>query len=157
MGVRREGREAAIQFLYQRDLGGGAGISDLQEFYAFRGLSPSARRFCEGLVSGLLDHTDDIDVALREHTQNYELERLSAVDRNILRLAIHEMLFCDDIPPVVSINEAIDIAKKYGTEESGRFVNGVLDKIKATLKRPDRTPAKPSAKPSADSASESRD
>ena len=157
MGVRREGREAAIQFLYQRDLGGGAGISDLQEFYAFRGLSPSARRFCEGLVSGLLDHTRDIDVALREHTQNYELERLSAVDRNILRLAIHEMLFCDDIPPVVSINEAIDIAKKYGTEESGRFVNGVLDKIKATLKRPDRTPAKPSAKPSADSASESRD
>ena len=157
MGVRREGREAAIQFLYQRDLGGGAGISDLQEFYAFRGLSPSARRFCEGLVSGLLDHTSDIDVALREHTQNYELERLSAVDRNILRLAIHEMLFCDDIPPVVSINEAIDIAKKYGTEESGRFVNGVLDKIKATLKRPDRTPAKPSAKPSADSASESRD
>ena len=157
MGVRREGREAAIQFLSQRDLGGGAGISDLQEFYAFRGLSPSARRFCEGLVSGLLDHTSDIDVALREHTQNYELERLSAVDRNILRLAIHEMLFCDDIPPVVSINEAIDIAKKYGTEESGRFVNGVLDKIKATLKRPDRTPAKPSAKPSADSASESRD
>ena len=70
MGVRREGREAAIQFLYQRDLGGGAGISDLQEFYAFRGLSPSARRFCEGLVSGLLDHTSDIDVALREHTQN---------------------------------------------------------------------------------------
>ena len=142
MGVRREGREAAIQFLYQRDLGGGAGISDLQEFYAFRGLSPSARRFCEGLVSGLLDHTNDIDVALREHTQNYELDRLSAVDRNILRLAVHEMLFCDEIPPVVSINEAIDIAKKYGTEESGRFVNGVLDKIKATLKRPDRTPAK---------------
>jgi N utilization substance protein B len=141
MGVRREGREAAIQFLYQRDLGGGAGVSDLQEFYAFRGLSPSARRFCEGLVSGLLERTDSIDTALREHTQNYELERLSAVDRNILRLAVHEMLHCDDIPPVVSINEAIDIAKKYGTEESGRFVNGVLDKIKATLKRPERTPA----------------
>ena len=157
MGVRREGREAAIQFLYQRDLGGGAGVSDLQEFYAFRGLSPAARRFCEGLVSGLLGHTDDIDIALREHSQNYELDRLSAVDRNILRLAIHEMLYCDDIPPVVSINEAIDIAKKYGTEESGRFVNGVLDKIKATLKRPERTPAKPSGKPADGSAPESRD
>jgi transcription antitermination protein NusB len=141
MGVRREGREAAIQFLYQRDLGGGAAVADLQEFYAFRGLSPSARRFCEGLVSGLLERTESIDTALREHTQNYELERLSAVDRNILRLAVHEMLHCDDIPPVVSINEAIDIAKKYGTEESGRFVNGVLDKIKATLKRPERTAA----------------
>jgi N utilization substance protein B len=140
MGVRREGREAAIQFLYQRDLGGGAFVADLEEFYAFRGLSPSARRFCEGLVKGALAHSAEVDVALREHTQNYELGRLSAVDRNILRLAIHEMLFCSDIPPVVSINEAIDIAKKYGTEESGRFVNGVLDKIKATLKRPDRTP-----------------
>jgi N utilization substance protein B len=141
MGVRREGREAAIQFLYQRDLGGGAGIADLEDFYAFRGLSPAARKFCQGLVGGVLDHSGEVDVALREHTQNYELERLSAVDRNILRLAIHEMLFCADIPPVVSINEAIDIAKKYGTEESGRFVNGVLDKIKATLKRPDRTAA----------------
>ena len=141
MGVRREGREAAIQFLYQRDLGGGTAAADLQEFYAFRGLSPSARRFCEGLVSGVLERKEDIDVRIREHTQNYELERLSAVDRNILRLAVHEMLHCDDIPPVVSINEAIDIAKKYGTEESGRFVNGVLDKIKATLGRPDRTPS----------------
>ena len=139
MGVRREGREAAIQFLYQRDLGGGAAVSDLQEFYAFRGLSPAARRFCEGLVSGLLGRTAEIDERIREHTQNYELDRLSAVDRNILRLAVHEMLHCDDIPPIVSINEAIDIAKKYGTEESGRFVNGVLDKIKATLDRPDRT------------------
>jgi N utilization substance protein B len=139
MGVRREGREAAIQFLYQRDLGGGAGVGDLEDFYAFRGLSPSARKFCEGLVRGILDHTAEVDDALRECTQNYELDRLSAVDRNILRLAIHEMLFCPEIPPVVSINEAIDIAKKYGTEESGRFVNGVLDRIKATLKRPERT------------------
>ena len=141
MGVRREGREAAIQFLYQRDHGGGAGISDLEDFYAFRGLSPSARRFCQGLVSGVLDHSEEVDVSLRQHTQNYELQRISGVDRNILRLAIHEMLFCNDIPPIVSINEAIDIAKKYGTEESGRFVNGVLDKIKATLNRPDRTSA----------------
>ena len=144
MGVRREGREAAIQFLYQRDLGGGAGVADLEDFYAFRGLSPAARRFCEGLVRGILDHSAEVDEALQTHSQNYELDRLSAVDRNILRLAIHEMLFCDDIPPVVSINEAVDIAKKYSTEESGRFVNGVLDRIKATLKRPERTasPAK---------------
>jgi N utilization substance protein B len=141
MGVRREGREAAIQFLYQRDLGGGSGIADLEDFYAFRGLSPAARRFCEGLVRGLLEHTVAVDEALQTHSQNYELDRLSAVDRNILRLAIHEMLFCPEIPPVVSINEAIDIAKKYSTEESGRFVNGVLDRIKATLKRPDRTPS----------------
>jgi N utilization substance protein B len=139
MGVRREGREAAIQFFYQRDLGGGSSVADLEDFYAFRGLSPAARRFCEGLVRGLLEHCVAVDEALRMHSQNYEIDRLSAVDRNILRLAIHEMLFCPDIPPVVSINEAIDIAKKYSTEDSGRFVNGVLDRIKATLKRPERT------------------
>ena len=121
MGVRREGREAAIQFLYQRDQGGGAGVKDLDDFYAFRGLSPSARRFCEGLVRGLLDHVKEVD----------------------------------DIPPVVSINEAIDIAKKYGTEESGRFVNGVLDKIKATLKRPDRTPSSSPPAPNAAQATPS--
>jgi len=150
MGVRREGREAAIQFLYQRDLGGGAGAGDLEEFYAFRGLSPAARRFCEGLVRGLLDHFAEVDESLKTHSQNYELERLSAVDRNILRLAIHEMLFCPDIPPVVSINEAIDIAKKYSTEESGRFVNGVLDRIKATLARPDRVAATAKIVPGSD-------
>ena len=92
-------------------------------------------------MRGILEHSVEVDESLQSHSQNYELARLSAVDRNILRLAIHEMLFCDDIPPVVSINEAIDIAKKYGTEESGRFVNGVLDRIKATLKRPERTPS----------------
>ena len=141
MGVRREGREAAIQFLYQRDLGGGAGVSDLEDFYAFRGLSPAARRFCEGLVRGLLDHTDAVDEALRTHSQNYEIDRLSAVDRNILRLAIHEMLFCPEIPPVVSINEAIEIAKKFSTAESGKFVNGLLDRVKKELLRPARQAA----------------
>lgn len=155
MGVRREGREAAIQFLYQRDLGGGAGVGDLEDFYAFRGLSPAARRFCEGLVRGLLDHAAAVDESLCTHSQNYELSRLSAVDRNILRLAIHEMLFCPEIPPVVSINEAIDIAKKYGTEESGRFVNGVLDRIKATLTRPERTASKISKSPVKTSAPKS--
>ncbi|HLB32755.1 MAG: transcription antitermination factor NusB [Verrucomicrobia bacterium RIFCSPHIGHO2_12_FULL_41_10] len=130
MGVRREGREAAIQFLYQRDLGGAASITDLSDFYAFRGLSPAARRFCQSLMAGLLEKLKPIDEMIVRHLQNYELGRLSAVDRNILRLAIYELLFCPDIPPAVVMNEAIDIAKKYGTEESGRFVNGVLDQVK---------------------------
>jgi N utilization substance protein B len=108
-------------------------------------------------VSGLLEHSAEIDIKLREHTQNYELERLSAVDRNVLRLAIHEMLFCAEIPPVVSINEAINIAKKYGTEESGRFVNGVLDKIRSTLQRPDRTPASTSVGEAIESEESSED
>lgn len=142
MGVRREGREAAIQFLYQRDLGGAAEIKDLAEFYAFRGLSPAARRFSQQLVEGTVKELPKIDTLIQEHAQNYKLERLSAVDRNVLRLAIYEMTSCPDTPPVVAINEAINIAKKYGTEESGRFVNGILDHIKKNVLRPAR-PAAP--------------
>ncbi len=135
MGVRREGREAAVQYLYLRDLNGD---SDLPAYYKFRGLSPSARRFCTDLVQGAIGDQEAIDEAIRRNTQNYELGRISVVDRNVLRVAIYEMLHCAEIPPVVSINEAIEIAKKYSTEESGRFVNGVLDQIRGTLKRPAR-------------------
>jgi transcription antitermination protein NusB len=136
MGVRREGREAAVQYLYLRDLNGD---TDLPAYYKFRGLSPSARRFCDALVQGAIEHQQAIDEAIRKNTQNYELPRISVVDRNVLRVAIYEMLHCPEIPPVVSINEAIEIAKKYSTEESGRFVNGVLDQILGALNRPART------------------
>jgi N utilization substance protein B len=139
MGVRREGREAAVQFLYQRDINPASELADLQVFYKMRGLSPAARRFCDELVPGVLTSQESIDVLIKDHADNYELHRISAVDRNILRLAIYEMLHCPQVPPVVSINEAIEIAKKYSTDDSGKFVNGVLDRIRTTLPRPART------------------
>jgi N utilization substance protein B len=135
MGVRREGREAAIQFLYQYDLGGDLTPEDLANFYTFRGISPAARRFCQTLIDGILPtKLQEIDQLIQQHAENYELERLSAVDRNILRLALYELISGDGTPPPVIIDEAISIAKKYGTEQSGRFVNGVLDQIQRTLK-----------------------
>ncbi len=135
MGVRREGREAAVQFLYQHDLGGDLTPEDLANFYAFRGISPAARRFCQNLIEGILpDKIKEIDILIQQHAENYELERLSAVDRNILRLALYELLSGEGTPPPVIIDEAINIAKKYGTEQSGRFVNGVLDKIEKSLR-----------------------
>ena len=75
---------------------------------------------------------------LKQHAQHWELHRIAAVDRNVMRLAIFEMLHRDDIPPVVSINEAVDIAKKFSTQDSGKFVNGILDKVKGELMRPAR-------------------
>jgi N utilization substance protein B len=138
MGVRREGREAAVQYLYLRDLNGEC---DLLSFYKLRGLSPSARRFCDGLVIGTQKNQALIDEVISKNTQNFELNRIAAVDRNILRIAVYEMFHCPETPPVVSINEAIEIAKKLSTEESGRFVNGVLDQIKAQLNRPARSAA----------------
>jgi N utilization substance protein B len=84
--------------------------------------------------------------------ENWELERIAIVDRNILRMAIYEMMFRDEIPPVVSINEAVDVAKKFSTRDSGKFVNGILDRIRKELPRPARTAAPPAgaapAKPS---------
>ena len=136
MGVRREGREAAVQFLYQYDLGGDLTHEDLAGFYSFRGISPAARRFCHNLFDGILpDKIKEIDILIQQHAENYELERLSAVDRNILRLALYELLSGEGTPPPVIIDEAINIAKKYGTEQSGRFVNGVLDQVQRILKK----------------------
>jgi N utilization substance protein B len=141
MGARREGREAAMQFLFLRDLGGADNPDAIEAFFRIRNSSPSARKFCRELVNGVMEKIAEIDALLTKLCENYELNRIAAVDRNIMRIAIYEMLYCADVPPVVSINEAIEIAKKYGTEESGRFVNGILDRFKSTLSRPARTPA----------------
>jgi N utilization substance protein B len=134
MGVRREGREAAIQFLYQYDLGGALTPEDLADFYTFRGISPAARRFCQKLIDGIFpSKLKEVDLLIQSHAKNYKLDRLSAVDRNILRLALYELLSGEGTPAPVIIDEAISIAKKYGTEQSGRFVNGILDQIQRTL------------------------
>lgn len=130
MGVRRDAREAAVQYLYQREVQGDESDSHLEEFYQMRGLSPSGRRFCDQLLRGWMGHRAEIDEAIRTHSKNFEFHRLSAVDRNVLRIACHEILHCPDTPAAVAINEAIEIAKKYSTADSGKFVNGVLDSIR---------------------------
>ena len=140
MGVRRDAREAAVQYLYQREVHGDESDSSLEEFYQMRGLSPSGRRFCDELLQGWMGHRAEIDETIRSHSTNFDFKRLSAVDRNVLRIACHEILFCPDTPAPVAINEAIEIAKKYSTEDSGKFVNGVLDSI---LKNKAAKPEKP--------------
>jgi N utilization substance protein B len=163
MGIRREARERAVQFLFQYDLNQ---PQDLQEalgvFWESQGAAALAedkavarwgetiqlppptdeeaavRSFAEPLIRGTLEHISEIDGQIKKYAQNWDLHRMAVVDRNVLRLAIYEMLHRDDIPPVVSINEAVDIAKRFSTEDSGKFVNGILDKIKGDLMRPAR-------------------
>jgi len=135
MGARREGREAAVQFLYQRDLNAGTNADTVDEFWELRPATKKVRDFGMAIAEGVLSHQADIDEHIRAAASNYDLHRIAAVDRNILRIAIFEMLFCPEVPPVVSINEAIEIAKRFGSEESGRFVNGVLDRIRGELNR----------------------
>lgn len=162
MGTRREARERAVQFLFQHDLNppedlGAALDAFWQSAQAThqrdtpRGATDPAagappptaeesalRLFADPLIRGTLEHRDEIDARIRPLARNWELHRMATVDRNVLRLAFYEMLHRDDIPPVVSINEAVDIAKKYSTEDSGRFVNGILDSLRKELMRPAR-------------------
>ena len=96
------------------------------------------RTFAEPMIRGAIEHRAAIDEQIKKYAANWELHRIAAVDRSILRLAIYEMLYRDDIPPIVSINEAVDIAKKFSTQDSGKFVNGILDKIRGEILRPAR-------------------
>jgi N utilization substance protein B len=142
MGLRRDGREAAIQFLYQLDTYRPANMEEaLTAFWKQNEEPKNVRDFADGLLRGALEKMPEIDAKIRTLADNWDFERLAAVDRNILRLAVYEMLFCPEIPPVVSINEAIEIAKKFSTAESGKFVNGLLDRVKKELLRPSRQAA----------------
>lgn len=143
MGKRRAGRQAAVQFHFWRDMHKHEPAPKMEEFWEFCPATQKVRDFAQPLIDGMLENLPEIDDRIRRYTANYELGRLSAVDRNVLRLAIYEMLYRDDIPPVVSINEAIELAKTFGGTDSGRFVNGVLDRIKEDLDRPLRQPARP--------------
>ena len=140
MGKRRRAREAAIQYHFWRDLQHGETPQKIDDFWDFCPVKPNVREFAEPLIAGMVEHLDEIDERIRKYCENYNLDRISAVDRSVLRLAIYEMLYRDDIPPVVSINEAIELAKTFGGAESGKFVNGILDRVRKDLDRPAREP-----------------
>lgn len=146
MGKRRRAREAAIQYHFWRDLQHGETPERIEDFWEFCPVKPNVREFAQPLIQGMVEHLTEIDDRIRKYCENYNLDRISAVDRNVLRLAIYEMLYRDDIPPVVSINEAIELAKTFGGAESGGFVNGILDRVRKDLDRPAREPVSNSHK-----------
>jgi N utilization substance protein B len=120
-----------VQYLFSSDLRGEIDFSQgaLDEFWELRQAKSFAREFARDLVVGVGEHLSEIDSMIRETLENYAFQRLSAVDRNILRLGAFEVLFSEHIPPEAAINEAIEIAKRFGGEESPKFVNGILDRI----------------------------
>jgi len=127
MGMRRRARELALQLLYQHEHTG-ADLDAMQtDFDEWTGSADGVREFADFLLRGTLANLEKLDEELAIQTAHWRLERLAAVDRNILRLAMFELMHVPDTPPAVVIDEAIEIAKKFGAEESGRFVNGVLD------------------------------
>lgn len=127
MGTRRRARELALQLLYQYELTA-ASPEEMQDgFEEWQNAGESVRSFADQLLRGTLARLADVDRELGRQTTHWRLERLAAVDRNILRLAMFELMFESETPPPVVIDEAIELAKKYGAKDSGRFVNGVLD------------------------------
>ncbi|MDX9702448.1 MAG: transcription antitermination factor NusB [Candidatus Auribacterota bacterium] len=140
MGKRRLSREITLQFLYSCECCKNFDKKSLADFMAY---IPEIHRidevksgdthfieFTRTLIEGILDKMSQIDQIIIKNTANWDFSRLAIIDKNILRIAVFEILYLDDIPPVVSIDEAVDIAKKYSTPDSGKFVNGILDKIK---------------------------
>ena len=130
MGRRRKAREVALQFLYQLDQHGAEDPTPHgDEFWARHPVDPDTQAFADALVRGAKQQQPKIDQLLAQYAEHWELDRMAVADRNILRLAVYEMLWRDEAPPKVVINEAIEIAKKFGTTESSRFINGMLDRI----------------------------
>jgi transcription antitermination protein NusB len=128
MGFRRKSRELALQMLFQLDVHKG-GLNWRKQFWEIHPAPPKVRAFTEQLVDGVLQHQEDIDRLIQKHALNWTIGRMSIIDRNILRCAVYELLRVSDIPAKVTMNEAIEIAKRYSDEESGAFVNGILDHI----------------------------
>ena len=133
MGTRRQARELAMQALFYMDIRKDASEEMLEYFCGCFCPSKKSRPFFRKLVIGVLGKKGQIDALVERFSQNWNISRMSCVDRNVMRIAIYEMLFCDDIPPKVSINEAVDIGKKFGTQESGAFINGIMDSIREAL------------------------
>jgi N utilization substance protein B len=145
MGNRRRSRELAMQALFQIEMIHDDSTEAVELFCTHFRVSKSVRPFFLRLVEGVKEFRQEIDALIERFSENWKIGRMSRVDRNVLRVAVYELLHCDDIPPKVSINEAIDIAKKFGTEDSGSFINGILDSVRISLEK--ETPVQPEESP----------
>lgn len=140
MSQRRDNRVAAMQYLYQWSLNQPRDLDrDLHLFFKQKDKERDYYAFAEELIWGTLQHVEEIDGIIKQYAKNWDFARVARIDLAILRLAIYEMLHRRDIPPIVSINEAIDMSKEFSIPDAKRFINGILDQFKVTLDRPLRT------------------
>jgi len=140
---RRETREWIIQFLFQLDFNPEPIDIALKDFWAEKDPNEREKTYAEEIIKGVVQRKDELDDRLSQYAKRWDSERMVAVDRTVMRVALFEMLYREDVPPVVSINEAVHFAKDFSSFQSGRFVNGVLDRIRKEIDRPARTTYKP--------------
>lgn len=129
MGARRKARELALQMLFQHDISGNRPEQIIDTFEELQKSKPNTRDFAMKIFRGTVDHVSEIDEMIQNQAENWRLSRMAAVDRNIIRMSVYEFLHETDTPKLVIIDEAIEIAKKFGTQKSGQFINGILDGI----------------------------
>ena len=129
MGKRRTARELALKFLYQTEFNSNSPDSELNSFCDRANVSEEVQNFTQALIKNILFHKKEVDELLEKISANWAPDRMAVIDKNILRLGICELLFDPTTPPKVVINEAVEIAKKFGTEESPDFINAILDKV----------------------------
>jgi N utilization substance protein B len=133
MHQRRKAREVALQVLYELDVLNIDAKEAITLFWNNFRATEDSKKFSTLLIEGAWDNKEQIDNLIRSCSEHWSLERMSRVDRNILRMAVYELLYCPNIPPKVTLNEAIDLGKMYGSENSGSFINGILDAVYLTL------------------------
>ena len=131
MGSRHQSRERALQILFQYDIHGKRGLW-LDEFWKPLKADDQTRAFAERLVQGVVEHKTEIDTLIGKYATNWKINRMPIIDRNILRAGLYELLWMDEVPAKVTMDEAIELAKSFGDEEASKFVNGILDKVLAT-------------------------
>lgn len=140
---RRETREWIVQFLFQLDFNPEPIDTALCDFWEEKSPIEREKKYAEEIIKGVVQRKAELDEYLSKYATRWNSDRMGAVDRTVMRVALFEMLYRDDVPPVVSINEAVHFAKDFSSFQSGRFVNGVLDRIRKELDRPARTTYKP--------------
>lgn len=129
MGARRKARELALQMLFQHDVAGNEPDDIIETFEDIQRVRPNIREFAIRVFRGTLEKQEEIDKIVVEQADNWRLSRMPVVDRNLIRMAIYEMMYLDETPKLVILDEAIEIAKRYGTEKSSQFINGILDGV----------------------------
>ena len=134
MGSRHQARERALQILFQYDMHGKSGLW-LDLFWKENTATDETRAFAEQLVAGVLEKKKELDALIGKYATNWKISRMPVVDRNILRAGVYELLWMDDVPAKVTVNEAIELAKSFGDDDASKFVNGILDKVLTTEPR----------------------
>ena len=135
MRKRRKSRECALQVLFQLNITKQEAVKALSQFQEHFSSDGEADEFLKRLVLGVLEHRQELDRLIEQYSENWRLDRINIIERNVLRMALFELLYCEEIPPKVSINEAIDLGKRYGSGDSGGFINGILDRIQNEVVR----------------------